>query len=232
MATATALLIDPALRKVGASTPQDAERTNALSALNAMLNSWSAQRLLVFSVTRESFPLVVNTGSYTIGTGGAFSTARPNRIVDAYIRDSSSDFRLTIRNLKNFNDILVKTDNGRPTKLYYLNEYPLGKILFDQEPDKIYTVFLDSWKPLSTITTINTEVSLPPEYEEALIYNLAVRLAPEHDASLPKEVVAIAVDSLRTIKRFNAQHAEEVEFRDLPISLRNRNFDIESGGIV
>ncbi len=232
MATVANLIIDPALRKLGEPNPQTSERTNALSALNTMLNSWSAQGNLIFAVSRESFPLVVGTASYTIGTGGAFNTSRPNRIQDAYLRDTDSDFPLEIRNLKNFNDISDKTNDGRPTQVHYLNEFPLGKILFNLDPDKIYTAFLDLWKPLSTFANINTEVSIPPEYEEALIYNLVVRLAPEHDSTLPREVVAIAVDSLKAVKRFNSKPSEEVLFTDLPINGRLRRFDIETGGPV
>lgn len=230
MATVQALIIDPALRKVGQSKPETVDRNNALDALNTMLNSWSAQRLLIFAVTRENFPLVVNQQSYTIGSGGNFNTVRPTKIIDAYIRDAGSDFPLTIHNLKNFNDISVKATDGRPEEIHYLREFPLGVILFDLEPDKAYTVFLDSLKPLSTFASINTQVSISPEYEEALIYNLVLRISSEHDAAIPAEVAAIARDSLAAIRRINAQPAEELLFEDLPI--RTPRFSIEAGGPI
>jgi len=227
MASVAVDIIDPALRKLGITNPQANERSDALSALNAMLGSWSARRLTLFAVTRESFPLVVNDSEYTIGSAGDFNTVRPSRITQAYLSDSGQDFPLTARNLKTYNDILDKAANGRPTQIMYLAEYPLGKILFNFQPDKIYTLHLDSLKPITTFSSINTVLSLPPEWQEALTYNLAIRLAPEHDVILVEEIVAIARVSLNNIKDLNAPLPEQVDFHDLPVS--RRSFDIFSG---
>lgn len=199
-------------------------QTNGLKALNAMLGSWGANRLLVYEVTSENFPLVVGTGSYTIGSGGAFNTVRPNKITDAYLRDGTTDTPLHIDVRNRYNEISDKTAKGLPNTLYYLQEYPLGKILFDYVPDKTYTLFLDSWKTLSTLAAVGTTVNLPPEYERALIYNLAIELAPEYDAVLLKEVYAIAEESREALAGVNSQSVEESVFDSAIISRgRRRN---------
>mgnify|MGYP001385330886 CR=1 FL=1 len=55
-----------------------AEATLYLDNLNAMLDSWSIDRLMVYQTLQESFALTSGTGTYTIGPGAALSSvARP-----------------------------------------------------------------------------------------------------------------------------------------------------------
>jgi hypothetical protein len=51
--------------------------------------------------------------------------------------------------------------------------------------------------------TLNGTVSLPAGYEDAIIYNAAIRLAPEYGRSVTQEVALIANDSKAAIKRTN-----------------------------
>ena len=46
--------------------------TAYLADLNTMMESWSLERLMVYQLLQESKALTASTGSYTIGTGGAF----------------------------------------------------------------------------------------------------------------------------------------------------------------
>jgi hypothetical protein len=74
--------------KVIGGTLTTAEQPYYLGKLNAMLESWSLDRRMCYSVTQESFALTASTGTYTIGSGGAFNTARPTKILNAFVRDS------------------------------------------------------------------------------------------------------------------------------------------------
>jgi len=136
MATVNDLILEPALRKLGVVSPATDKRNNALAALNAMFGSMGAVRNLIYAITRENFALTINDAEYTIGAAGDFNTVRPTRIEDAYLRDGTTDTSLESRNIKSYNDISEKTSDGKPTKIYYLSEFPLGKILFNLEPDK------------------------------------------------------------------------------------------------
>src|SRR5205823_1907815 len=59
--------------------PSGAEAADALVILNQMLESWSADRLEIFSVNRSAlFSLVAGQQTYLMGTGAAdFNTPRP-----------------------------------------------------------------------------------------------------------------------------------------------------------
>jgi len=198
-------LVDGALRKLGVSIPKLTDRNNGLLALNSLLSSWGAKRLLVYEVARETFSLTIGKASYSLSTG------RRIKIVSAYLRDAGLDYPLQIGVLKDYNEIVDKAVNGLPTELYYVQN-PIGMIIFDYKPDKAYTLFFDSWKTLSTFSALNTVVTLPPEYERALIFNLAVELAPEYDEALSKEAIASAVDSREILEGANSQSLQESKF--------------------
>jgi hypothetical protein len=67
------------------------EETDALSVLNSLLASWSAERLLVPHLETDSLTLTASDGEYTIGSGGDINTTRPLRIEHAFVRDSGNN---------------------------------------------------------------------------------------------------------------------------------------------
>src|SRR5229473_6914314 len=77
-------LISSALRLVNAlasgEVPSAAEANDALLILNMMLDAWSIDRLMIFTVAIQDFPLVAGQQVYTMGTGGNFNTSRPPKI--------------------------------------------------------------------------------------------------------------------------------------------------------
>jgi hypothetical protein len=50
---------------------------------------------------------------------------------------------------------------------------------------------------------LDTEIELPPGYEDAIIYNLSVRLAPEYGKPMRADLVGLAMDSKANVKRSN-----------------------------
>lgn len=231
MGNAQSDLVDPILRKLGISTPELSERNDCLVALNNLISSLSAERLFIHEVTRENFALTINDAEYTIGSGGDFNTVRPTKIVDAYLRDSTTDYPLEIRPIGNYNDIKDKTRDGLPTILYYLQEYPLGKILLNYEPDKAYVLYLNSWKQITEFAKLTTSVSLPLEYKRMLIFNTAVDLASEYDEALSPEVFAIASSSKRALQMVNSKPVQESAF-DSALTYLGRRRDIDTDSII
>src|SRR3990172_12901055 len=99
-------IVDASLRKLGVSIPKPLDRANALTALNSLLSSWGAKRLLVYEVARETFSLTIGKASYSLSTG------RRMKIVSAYLRDAGLDYPLQIGVLKDYNEIVDKAVNG------------------------------------------------------------------------------------------------------------------------
>ena len=70
------------------------------------------------------------------------------------------------------------------------------------------------------------EVNLPPGYDDALAYNLAVRVGPEYERPAPPDVKTTAIMSKKLLKRTN--------FEPLTLGfpsevLPQRQFNIYSG---
>ena len=181
------------------------EAADGLEALNGMLESFSLERMMVYQILEENFPLVAGTASYTIGSGGTFSTIRPIKIESAFIRDSSNiDYQLEIINNEAYDSVQLKTVSSRPQYLYYDPVYPLAYIRLLYVPAYADTLYINSWKQLQQFTDGTTDLALPPGYKRMIVYNLAIEMNAEYQTKLAPEVVAIATQSKAAIKRINA----------------------------
>ena len=197
-------ITDAAYVKCGIRSPDTTDDTEALLALNNMIGSWSAD-IIIPVVTRESFNLVVGQAEYTIGSGGDFDTVRPMSIVNAYLETSDGySYSLKLIAAKDYNKVGTKTLEGRPKSLYFIPEYSLAKIIFNKEADEIYTAYFEFIKHLTEFAAIGTTVALPNEYKEALVYNLAIRLAENNSIELSQSVLALAQTTYLTLSRQTA----------------------------
>ncbi len=191
-----------------------ADANDGLVAFNALMDSWSNETLYSYIVLERSFPLAVNTASYTIGPGGVVNTTRPLNIVQAYIRDTNSnDFLLTIQSRDRWNEIGNKgalITSQIPTDLFYDPQYPLGVINIFPTPLLPYTLFYDSQQNQVSSTALTTPISMPPGYERAYVLNLALELEAQGFPCLLDDKAYLrltnnASDAKAAIKRTNIQ---------------------------
>lgn len=207
-------LITASMRKIGAKASGESmeasEATEGLAALNQMISSWSTESLLINAKVRRVHTLTTGDQQYTVGASGAdFTAPRPLRVVEALIRDESVSPAieypsLRILSLAEWAAIVIKElGNSIPTDIYLEGTYPLETFNLYPKPSAGLKLVLWSWEPLTEIATLDTAISFPPGYEEALIYNFAIRLAPEYGKTIPAEVASVANDSKANIKRMN-----------------------------
>jgi hypothetical protein len=202
-------LIKAALRSIGViapgETPTDDEVQDGLEAMKFMFRNWSSQNIKVYSVTVENFTLT-GAASYTIGSGGTFNTVRPASIRGAYVRDAYGfDNPLDIIDEAKYRDLHLKSIVAVTGYLWYNPTYPLGTIYL--YPLDGSTIYLHSLKPLTDPTIITSSIAFPPEYDEAIKFNLALRLCPEYGKEPSQMVLAFASGSMKDIesKNFAAQ---------------------------
>lgn len=179
--------------------PAADEANDALTSLNALIDSWSNYSDNIYARTYDTFPLT-NALSYTIGAGGDFDTVRPMQIVDAYVTSGGIDYPLSIIDQESYDTISQKYIQSIPQYLVYNNDYPLGKIWIYPVGGSGYTLTLLSEKSVNKFATLDTLMVLPEGWERALIYNLAVELAPEYGQQITPPVQRIALESLGAIK--------------------------------
>jgi hypothetical protein len=222
-------LIEAALRDIGVlytgQSSNSDQQTECLQALQMMLRTWSAQRLMVYYIVEgESFTLTAGTTKYTIGSGGDFDTVRPIKILGAYIA-SGVDYPLTIIDRERYRNISVKTLGDVPSWLWYNPVYPLGEIYL--YPTGGGTIYLDSQKPLAEPAAIGSTISFAPEYDEAIEYNLARKLAIPYNKEVTADLRLAARDSKDQIMALNA--SMQVEEAEVEILSLNRAYSIEGG---
>ncbi len=197
-------IITSAMRKIGVltktETPAADESADALQTLNDLLGSWSNDSLPIYARTLENFTLSANTSAYTIGNSATFDTASPVAIISAYIRDGGYDYGVDIISDQDYAALENKTQTGRPFVLSYNNDYPAGTLKFYYTPNQAYNFYILSEKQLTSITALDSVLSLPAGWNRALIYNLAIDLAPEYGQAVTPEIAGIAGQSLSAIK--------------------------------
>lgn len=196
-------LVKSSMRKIGAitknETPSADEANDGIEVINQMLSSWSNFASNVYARTLENFTLTGGDGEYTIGSGANFNTARPIKIIAAYIRLSNIDHPLEIVTDEDFAGISVKSQTGRPEVLNFDNGFANGTIKLWPAPDQAYTLYLLSEKPLGSVTLAGA-VSFPPGWDLAIISNAAVLMAPEYGQPVTAELAELAKQSKASIK--------------------------------
>ena len=214
MATAQTI-INRSLRLIGAiasgESPTTDESNDALTALNAMLESWRNDRLTVYALQEVSKAMVVADSSYTIVSSGDFNTTRPIRIEHAFMRDAhSNEYPVEVIDAKAWYAIPDRTATSDIVEKVWYNptaDSSTGTINVWPVPSATNTLYLVLAIPFSTLGLSDT-VTLPPGYEDAIAYNLALRIAPEYEKQPSPLVMDTARKTLAGIKRVNASTVE------------------------
>lgn len=209
-----------------------------LRSLNGLLGSWAQMRLTIPTVARLTFDLVIDQGSpanpYTIGSGGDFDTPRPANATA--LRSASilipgttpNEIPLTVMTPALWEALTIKTMSGAlPTAIFLDPTFTagLGRIyLWPQPSVDTNQLVLYVEAALSTFADLTTAYQLPPGYKDALVYNLAKRLALPYGRAVDPMLNEQAAESLRLIKRSNVTMVTMVPW--LPTS---SYYDINSG---
>ncbi len=209
-------LIDQAFVDLAVIAPGDGITalmlTQGFSMLNMMWGNWSAERVMAYLAQHGNFTPVAGTSTYTLGTGGTFTTsARPVRV---------TAWSSSVGNFSNggaimgFDEFRAKTLNAtaRRSQLPELvaadQEYPSINIELFPTPDTTPgTLRLDYWIPLVQFSSTGQTLTLPDEYFAALHFNLAVALAPQYarQGGITPELAANAQNTKAAIMQKNAE---------------------------
>lgn len=210
-------IINRSLRLIGAlatgETADADETADALAVLNSMLSSWNNDKLMSYASRNITVPVTGGDNSYTIGASGAdVSDTAPVRVDTAYIRLSGLDYPLELIDADKYSRVVDKTSaSSIPEYLYFNSTHPNATVTLYPVPSEACTLYLNVWTPYTAYANTSTTFSMPDGYEDAIAYNLAVRLWPEYPAMpLRPEVVQLAKETLASIKRINRAPVEQV----------------------
>lgn len=200
------------------------EFADAFSKLNTLIDAWNADPLKHYAIDSETHALTAHLGTYTLGSGGSFSTTRPVVIHSANIILSGLKHPLDLISKEEYNAILEPAGEMQvPRKLYDDGGNPTRTIKLWPVPSGTPDLEVNSPAIIAPFAALNSTVDLPPAYRKALIYTLAVDMAPSFrlqlDPSLP-QIAAQAQADMKTPNALNRQTVARVEravpARDVP----------------
>lgn len=183
-------IITDALSKVGAidenDTPSTAQITKAARALNGVVKNLSGPTgMPLWAIRQVSFPMTA-TNTYTIGIGQTISQPKPIKIVQAWILDNLSGFQrpLNIEALYNFNTLGTPASTGQPVQISYSPDNLTGTFYLYPTPDTYsqtnMSIYVRYQRVFQDFDSSVDTADFPQEWYLALVYNLAVVLAPDY----------------------------------------------------
>lgn len=192
--------------QAGDALPEAVFQDN-LASFNRMIDSWSAERLSVYTTQDQTFTWPANTVSRTLGPSGNFVGNRPVQLDDStYFLDATTgiSYGIKIINQQQYNGIAVKTVTSTYPQVIWLNpDVPDMEMFIYPVPTRALEWHFISVTEITQPAALGTTLVLPPGYLRAMQYGLAVELASEFGVAPPQNVARIAMASKRVIKRVN-----------------------------
>jgi len=197
--TTARTLIRGALTDLGVASAEEplsaSQADDGLLLLNQLLDSFSLERLWIY--TTPAVPIVWPPGrsSLTWGPGGDVVSPRPIKLsstatytLDAY------DYPLEVlERQEQYAQLQWKgMQSTLPMAVYYDPQVPLGSLFIWPLPTVAYTLTLYPWQPLGAWTSLDDDLKFPYGYERAIRTNLALECAPSYGVQPSPVLVRIA----------------------------------------
>jgi len=179
--------------------PTTDETTSATNSLNLMLKAWQADGMQLWQVRTESVTPLAATNKYEMGPGGDINTTvKPVEVMEAYRRvtDTQIDVPLIRLSREDFWTLSDKDSTGSPVNFYFeiqegvLNNFWIWPIA-DTNFIANSTIEILYQQPFDDMTAATDDLAFPQEWELAVVYGLAVILAPEYGAPLSDQQLLI-----------------------------------------
>jgi hypothetical protein len=186
-------IISAAFRKIGALGDYetiDTERLNVgIAAFNPMIKALANKGMPLWAITEIPVNLsdFATVGWKTIGPSQTINLVyKPLKLLQAIRKDTlaDTDIELNIYTKTNFLDLASKESTGAPMHIEYQPLNYHGQLRVWPLPDTYWQtngqLLLRVQRPFQDFDASGDEPDFPVEWHEALIYQLAVRLAPEY----------------------------------------------------
>lgn len=174
-------LIESALRKLGVlaegQTPSTQNYADGMMALNTVIAQLRAVGMPLWA--RSEYTFTPTVSAYTIGVGQTLDTPHPIKMLQAFRTESNAKIPLELVAREEYN--ILPISYGKPLKLNYRPAINGGVISLWPYPSASDTaaVTVVYTRPFQYFTTSTETLDFPEEWYNAVIYHLAVRLAPE-----------------------------------------------------
>jgi len=174
-------LIHSSMRLLGAIAAAETLETNelndALVTANQLLSSWNTEGASLVARKRVVISVSATNGPFTL-------TERPVRIEAASVASGGIDSELEIVDSAGWEMIPEKqAQSVYVRKLYCDYGYPFAAVYIAPIPRLGGQLEMWIYVTMTQFSSLSQTIDLPPGYEMALRYNLAVALLPEYPRS-------------------------------------------------
>jgi hypothetical protein len=181
-------IIAAAMRKIGAlakgQSPDAEDLTNGAEALNSLMVEYQTLGLPLWKRTEYTLPLVIGTASYTIGVSQTINTPFPIKMDSIVMRETSGAPRILIATPRSEFNLLNTETTGKPVNFTYQPFINYGVLKVWPSPDAADNLELTYHIAAEGFTAAGETPDFPQEWRNALVYGLAVALAPEYGVPL------------------------------------------------
>lgn len=171
---------------------------HGITTLKLMARAWSVRGVKMWLRETQSVTLVAGTASYAI-------TKRPIEVFEAYRRSDGNDTPVRLVTQEEYSRWPNKTTSGAPFAVWidkqrtattaYVYPVPSATEVADG-----MTLRFDIKRPIEDPTAGTEDLEVPPEYVPAVVYNLAIWLAPKFGKTPSDEVKIIAAQTFSDLE--------------------------------
>ena len=165
-------VIEEAFERCGidAQTRTGYHAVSARRSLNLLFSEFANRGINYWAVTQNTLSLVSGTASYALPTGTI-------DIIDAVIRDGTTDQTINRVTISEYNQIPNKTTSGKPSQ-YMLDKQYTPVIYFWNVPNNsTYSMVYWAVNQLDDITASNQDTDVPYRWSDCISAGLAAKLA-------------------------------------------------------
>lgn len=213
MATALSIIQD-ALVEIGAIGLTDVvgsdAATKSLLRFQNQLDSWQAESLTLFNFSRTLYTLPANVASHTIGPTPSDIVVAANPVVingiNYVVPGSNPAVETAMGRMMEdqYEQLSIKgLPNSLPTQWFFNPGATQGTLTFWPVVNQNVQIAIYIYFGVGVPVTLTDDVKGPPGYQEAFMYNLALRLCTPFFRPIPPSLPKMAADSLARIKRIN-----------------------------
>lgn len=193
--------------------PEQPVINRAFTQLNWLLAQWARKRWLCYRIQDYSF---VATGavSYAVGLNQTINiNPRPDRLEYAFLRflntGEPAQFPVDvpieiIQSHEDYSRIAVKTIGTLPWRIFYDPKWPIGELFPWPVPQpNIYEIHVGFKVVLPRFSSLQQQISFPPEYEAALNFCGAQVLRATYQMPPDPTIDRLAKNALNTLRLAN-----------------------------
>lgn len=181
-------IVNAAMRKLGAlgdgQSPSATQLTNGTQALNLMLKAFMAKGMPLWVVSEYDLTMTA-THSFNFGIGQTVNIPAPLKVLQVVLVTSSGGAiqPLEMKTHYDYNLLSNEESTGTPTSFWYHPKNQVGTLYLWPIPDSTtisnQVARVVYQRPFYDQVSGSDTLDFPQWWEEAIVFGLALRLAPE-----------------------------------------------------